>query len=102
MRISVLYFESCPGHRPVVELVRQILSDLGVDAQIEDVEVRNTKEAEQLRFLGSPTIQVNGVDIEPGAEARSDYYAMCCRMYGASGMPSRAMVEIAIRESART
>ena len=101
MRIHVLYFEGCPGHRPAVELVRHVLSDLKVEAQVEEVEVRDAAEAEGLRFLGSPTIQVDGIDIEPGAEARSDY-AMCCRMYGASGTPSRTMVEIAIRESART
>ena len=101
MRIHVLYFEGCPGHRPAVALVRQVLSDLKVEARVEEVGVRDAAEAAGLRFLGSPTIQVNGIDIEPGAEARFDY-AMCCRMYGASGIPSRAMVEIAIRESART
>ena len=72
-----------------------------VEVQVEEVEIGDAEEAERLGFLGSPTIQVNGIDIEPGAEARFDY-AMCCRIYGASGMPSRSMVEIAIRESART
>lgn len=96
MRIRVLYFDGCPGHRPAVELVRQVLSDLKVEAQVEQIEVRTAEQAERLRFLGSPTIQVNGVDIEPGAAGRSDY-AMSCRMYGASGRPPRKLVEEAIR-----
>jgi len=98
MKIRVLYFDGCPGHRPAVELVRQVLSDLKVEAHVEETEVRGAEQAERLRFLGSPTIQVNGVDIEPGAEARSDY-AMSCRMYGALGAPPRALVEQAIRGS---
>jgi hypothetical protein len=96
MRIRVLYFDGCPEHHPAVELVRQILSDLKVEAQVEETEVQNAEEAEKYRFLGSPTIQVNGVDIEPGAAGRSDY-AMSCRMYGASGTPPRKLVEEAIR-----
>jgi hypothetical protein len=97
MRIRVLYFEGCPHHAPALERVRRVAADLGVEADIEDVEIRNTSEAKDLRFLGSPTVQIDGHDIEPGAETRSDY-AMSCRMYGPLGVPSRTMIEEAIRK----
>jgi hypothetical protein len=32
------------------------------------IEVTNEKTAESTRFLGSPSVRVNGVDIEPGRE----------------------------------
>jgi len=76
--------------------LRQVVGETGVEANIEIVEVRSSDEATELRFLGSPTVQIDGHDIEPGAESRSDY-AMCCRMYGPSGVPSRTMIESAIR-----
>ena len=96
MKIRVLYFEGCPNHEPTVERLRQIVDETGIEADIEIVEVRGPDEATELRFLGSPTVQIDGHDIEPGAESRSDY-AMCCRMYGSSGVPSRTMIESAIR-----
>jgi hypothetical protein len=38
------------------------------------------QETEPQRFLGSPSIRVDGCDVEPGAELRRDY-AQCCRLY---------------------
>ena len=96
MKIRVLYFEGCPNHEPTVERLRPVVDETGIEADIEIVEVRGPDEVSELRFLGSPTVQIDGHDIEPGAESRSDY-AMSCRMYGPSGVPSRAMIESAIR-----
>ena len=39
MRIEILYFEGCPNHTPTVELVKRVIADLGVPADIEEVEV---------------------------------------------------------------
>jgi hypothetical protein len=94
MRVKVLYFDGCPNHRPTVELVREVALEMGIDADIQEVEVKGVEEAIQLRFLGSPTVQVNGEDID---RVRSDAgYGMSCRMYGASGIPSREIVTSAL------
>jgi len=53
--------------------------------------------AERLRFLGSPTIRVDGKDIEPAARGRT-HFGMSCRMYGSSGVPPRELVEAALAE----
>jgi len=79
-KITVLYFEGCPNHRPAVEMIRKVLAQRRIQAQLEEVEV-NVDDVESRRFLGSPTIHVDGVDIEPDAKARTDY-AMSCRVYG--------------------
>jgi hypothetical protein len=99
MRIDVLYFEGCPNHEPTTALVRDVVRSLGLDATIREVEVRDADEAKRLRFLGSPTIQVNGRDADSGARTRADY-SFSCRMYGGSGSPPRALVERALREEA--
>lgn len=98
VRIQVLYFEGCPNHRPTVELARQVVANLGVDAEIKEIEVKDVEQAERLRFLGSPSVQIDGVDVEPEARSRTDY-AFSCRIYGAEGIPQRALLEAALSQT---
>lgn len=55
--------------------------------EIRVVEVEDVETAERLRFLGSPTIRVDGRDIEPGAGERTDY-TLSCRIYRMGGETS--------------
>lgn len=96
MAIEILYFRGCPHHEPTVALVRQVLREEGITAEIEEIEVHDPEEAEALRFLGSPSVRIEGVDIEPSAAQRATF-SLSCRMYGASGVPPRALVEAALR-----
>ncbi len=80
MRIQVLYFEGCPNHLPTVDLARHVVAELGLDAEVEEVEVTSGDDAVGLRFLGSPTVLVDGADIEPAARDRSDF-GFSCRTY---------------------
>ena len=91
MNIQVLYFEGCPNHEPTVSLVREVVADLDISAHVEEIEVNTQADAERLRFLGSPTVQVNGIDIEPSAREQT-HYALSCRMYNGSGIPSRELL----------
>ncbi len=95
MKIRVLYFEGCPNHRPVVNLIRRLVAKHHLHASIEELEVTPGDEA-KLRFLGSPTVQVDGVDIDPAARRRTDY-AMSCRVYHSpGGLPSEEMLLAAL------
>lgn len=96
-QIDILYFDGCPNHQPTAELVREVVRTLGVDATIREVEVRDADEAARLRFFGSPTVQINGQDIDPSVRSQGDY-AFSCRMYGRSGSPPRALVEQALQQ----
>lgn len=73
MKIEVMYLGSCGHYRSSLELVQQVVAELGVDAEIHEVEVGDQETAEKLRFLGSPSVHVDGVDIEPGAEGRTEF-----------------------------
>ena len=96
MRIEILYFEGCPNHKPAVDLAREVLSDLGLDAEIKEVEVEGPEDAARLGFLGSPSIQVDGVDVEPSARNRTDF-GFACRTYDGEGLPRREMLVAALR-----
>jgi hypothetical protein len=97
MKIQILYFEGCPGHLPTVALVHQVVAKLGKEVQIEEVEVTSPEDAISKRFLGSPTVLVNGVDMDPRARQRTDY-GFSCRIYGAmSGLPSEDLLMAALQ-----
>lgn len=64
------------------------------------VEVTDDEHAHLTRFLGSPSLRVNGVDVEPGADSRSGY-GLQCRIYdtpdGVSGTPTDAGILRAVQ-----
>ena len=95
MRIDVLFIGGCPNQTATVSLVRDAVRDLGLEATVQEVEVRELSDAGRLRFLGSPTVQVEGRDIEPERWEDREY-SLSCRMYGASGVPSRELVMSAL------
>jgi hypothetical protein len=67
VQIRVLYSEGCASTPPTVELVKDIAQDLHIPAKIEMVIVGTQEQARELRFLGSPTVQIEGLDVEPSA-----------------------------------
>src|SRR5215831_6007471 len=97
MQIDILYFEGCPNHTPTVERVKQIAAEMGLTVPVREVPITTPEEAEQRRFLGSPTVLVNGVDIDPHASQQA-YYGLSCRMYpGVSGLPPDDMIRAALQ-----
>lgn len=91
MQVQVLYFEGCPNYKRTVQLARDVIRDLGLHVAVEEVEVSSIEDAERLRFLGSPTVLVNSVDIEPSARS-STAYAFACRTYAGAGTPPRELL----------
>jgi glutaredoxin len=80
-QIDVLTFAGCPHARAALALVERLVSELELEASIRRIDVTSLEQAEAQRFLGSPTIRVNGSDIEPGAGKRTGY-TLACRIYG--------------------
>jgi mercuric ion transport protein len=91
VKFEVFYIADCPNHQPVVDRVREVLRSAAMSERIEEVEVCTSAEAEALRFIGSPTVRVNGLDVEPEARA-VHHFGMGCRSYldngRRSGLPS--------------
>lgn len=98
VRIRILHVDGCRHLESTLELVRSVLVREGARATVEVIEVKSGPEAVRLRFLGSPTVQIDGVDVEPTARTRSDF-GMACRLYGGSGLPSHGMMAAAMQEA---
>ena len=100
MRLEVLFFDGCPSHDQLLPTLQELAAAHG--AELVATRVESAEQAERVRFLGSPSVQVEGRDIEPGAETRTDF-GMQCRLYrsehGQSGVPPREWIERALREA---
>jgi hypothetical protein len=96
--VELLYFEGCPNVEAVRALVQRVAADEGVTPNVRLVKV-TPEDAERLRFLGSPSVRVDGRDVEPGADER-DTFVFACRVYrtavGLSGRPAREWVRVAL------
>ncbi len=104
MKIEVLYFEGCPNHVLAMEMIRAILNSLGRHDEIHQVEVHTQAEAEAMRFVGSPSIRIDGSDIEPWARTAKSF-GLSCRAYvdglQLGGVPSRELLLRAMTEGIR-
>jgi len=94
MRIEVLYVPGCPNHEDAMSRTNKALRTEKTIAVVEEVEVSDAVAAQALRFPGSPTIRINGVDAEPNEQLS---FGLACRLYSsASHVPSQAALRRAI------
>jgi hypothetical protein len=98
--VELLWFEGCPNHVAARQLIEDVLREVGVRALVEFVEVPDLTTGDRVGFPGSPTIRVDGLDIEPGFEACEECTPRC-RIYatgqGLTGLPERSWLERAVR-----
>ncbi|MDQ6804286.1 MAG: DUF2703 domain-containing protein [Actinomycetota bacterium] len=104
MNIEFLYFEGCPSAEAFLPRLRELLKEAGVSGELQLRLVESIEDAERERFLGSPSLRLDGHDIEPGAGERTDF-GLKCRLYrtgaGAAGTPPDEWVLAAIGAAAR-
>jgi len=61
MTIELLFWDGCPSHPKALADLREAMSELGLDpATVHVLEVRGEADAERERFVGSPTIRIDG------------------------------------------
>ncbi|MFB6262908.1 MAG: DUF2703 domain-containing protein [Bradymonadaceae bacterium] len=102
MQIEILCIDGCPHVDETRELVGDVVAQLGVEADIETVEVSTDRQARELDFRGSPSVRVDGTDIQPDVDERTTV-GRGCRVYstsdGTSGVPPKEMVASAVHEA---
>jgi hypothetical protein len=101
MNIDLLYFEDCPSWHAALENLKAALSAEKLEAEIRLVVCEDDAAALRLRFLGSPSFQVNGADLWPEQRKR---YNLSCRVYatpqGLQGAPTVEMLREKLRAAA--
>ena len=100
-RIEFLYWSDCPSHPEARQRLGEVLIELNLKAQVEEIEVLTDEVAARLAFPGSPTIRVDGVDVDPLGAAQ-----LTCRVYVLedgrySPVPSKEMLRRALSSGHR-
>lgn len=80
-RIQLLHTESCHSYQEALVGIKEALKELGLSAEIEVTLVDSPEKARAYKFLGSPTIKINGLDLEPELEATENFSMNACRTY---------------------
>jgi hypothetical protein len=100
--IQFLYWDECPSHERALEILQDVLETEDVPATVSILQIETDEDAETMRFPGSPTIRVNGADIQPTDE--EDVVGLTCRAYQTptgkiSPLPPRDLIVEALHEA---
>ncbi len=104
MKVEMLFFDGCPNYLAARELVERVLAEESVAADVESIRITDQAGAEERRFIGSPTVRVDGLDVEPAARDVTDY-GFTCRVYRVGDkdthVPSADMVREAVKAAGK-
>jgi hypothetical protein len=99
-RVELLWFSDCPNHPAARRLLEEVVAQVTPGTPVDDIDATDAAVAERLRFAGSPTIRVDGRDVDPTYVDPGDYTPRC-RLYrtsaGLRGLPEREWLEAALR-----
>jgi hypothetical protein len=101
-RVELLFWDGCPSHPQALADLRAAMDELGLDPETVLVrEVDTDQRAERERFVGSPTIRIDGEDVDPPGD---EPVGLTCRVYRLadgrySPVPDPATVRAALRNA---
>jgi 8-oxo-dGTP pyrophosphatase MutT (NUDIX family) len=103
--IEVLYVRECPHYAGTLAMVERLRGELGIETELRTRPIGDQAAAERAGFPGSPTIRVDGRDVEPGSPS-TRVASLACRLYrhehGVAGQPAEAWVRDALLAAGRT
>jgi len=98
VRVEIVAREDCPNRDMAIIVVERVVDEIGVPAEIEVVDVVDDEEAAEYRVLGSPTVLVDGRDVDP--EPMYDAFSADDRLYrtprGPCGWPEAEWIRDAL------
>jgi len=104
VRVEFLWFDGCPSHEPARALLDDVIAAVAPGTFVEAIDASEIEVAAAHRFPGSPTIRVDGIDIDPGFVDPGDYTPRC-RLFrtaeGLRGVPPREWIEAALADAQR-
>ena len=101
VNIGVLFIEGCPGLLSIANNIKEVIAEEAVDATISLILIETPEDARRLHFTGSPTVRINGMDIESNMQTINDY-GLRSRHYYINGKksdyPAKSMIRDAIKK----
>ncbi len=101
VKIVILFIENCPGVKPTTKHIKDIIADEAINAEINLILIETPEDARRLHFTGSPSVRINGMDIEANIIGNKDY-GLRSRLYYIDGKqssyPSKSMIKDAVKK----
>ena len=102
MKIDCCIVEECANHHLAEDMLAGVLSEFGVRESIERIDIPDAEKGKLVTFPGSPTIRIDGADVEPDWQPCDDCTPRC-RLYmtaeGLRGLPERDWIVQAIQQA---
>ncbi len=99
VKVEFLFWRECPSHEMCLQRLKRVLDSMKVEYNLKIIEVKTEEDAKKFKFPGSPTIRINGIDIQP--ESSKGPYGLSCRAYIIEGRVLPVPTEKYIEESIR-
>ncbi len=102
VNIGIFFIEGCPGLSSITDNIKEVIAEEAVDADISLFLIETQEDARRLQFTGSPTVRINGMDIESSMQTIKDY-GLRSRHYYIDGKksdyPTKNMIRDAIKKA---
>jgi hypothetical protein len=96
--VEILYTDECPFWKEALKLIEAVIEESNMKINVKRTKISSVAEAKRFKFPGSPTVRINGVDIDPAMKATEGYVG--CRIYRYKGRmyeyPPREMIKAAL------
>lgn len=98
MNIELLYIKDCPNFKKARRLIHDTTKSLELNISLRKIEIKDEDDSKKYSFPGSPTIRINGEDVEPETASAT---ALTCRIYNnGAGLPDREILKCKIAKAA--
>ena len=96
MHIEFLWFDGCRNYQHARNLLRVSLKARDLKVRVHNVIVTDPEIGAEVLFPGSPTIRIDGIDVDPGHQDATEF-TLRSRLYptseGLRGLPGTVWIE---------
>lgn len=89
LKIEIQHFRGCPNSPEMIHRVKEAIKGSEEKIEYNEVLIESNELAEKLKFRGSPTVLINGEDIEGRKAPESS--SLNCRVYE-NGLPAMELI----------
>lgn len=73
IQIEALFTPGCASRKTTLEMIAKLTRQKSIQFDIREITIQSISEAQESQFPGSPTVRINGKDIEPASRERTSY-----------------------------
>lgn len=96
MRVELLYWDGDPNYMTARQRLVEVLTEDAFETPIQMIAARSIEDAELLDMRGTPTIRIDGDDIDP---AWNGPVGLGPRDYGDGPVPPKALIRRAVERA---